>query len=154
MRMASGNATLRCDYCKSVVVVKTDDSGLCFLDQVFTDLNCPVCSIPLWNATLSGVKLCACKQCSGMLIKMGLIEDLIEQLRVAVTGMVIPPPADPGDLHRRLNCPRCHGLLDMHFYFGGGGSVIGGCEPCSLNWLDGGILMRIVRAPHASEAEL
>ncbi len=153
MRMATGNATLRCDYCKGIVVAKTDDSGLCFLDQVFADLNCPVCSVPLWNATVAGVKLCACKQCSGMLMKMGLLEDLIDELRTTVTATAIPSPPDPNDLNRRLNCPECHRPLDMHFYFGGGGSVIGGCERCSFNWLDGGVLMRIVRAPHASSAE-
>jgi hypothetical protein len=36
----------------------------------------------------------------------------------------------------------------MHFYLGGGSSILGSCENCSSNWLDGGVLMRIARAPH------
>jgi LSD1 subclass zinc finger protein len=153
LRMATGNATLRCDYCNTVVVAKTDDSGLLFLDQVLTELNCPVCSIPLSKAAVAGIELYACKQCSGMLVSMGVFEALIEKKRAESTGDVIPSPPDPADLNRRLNCPRCRKPLDMHFYMGGGSSVIGGCEDCSLSWLDGGVLMRIVRAPHAAESD-
>jgi LSD1 subclass zinc finger protein len=153
LRMATGNATLRCDFCKTVVVAKTDDSGLLFLDQPLTALNCPVCAVPLSNATVAGVALCACKSCSGMLISMGVFEALLEKKRAEAAGDAIPSPSDPNDLKRRLNCPQCHKPLDMHFYMGGGSSVIGGCENCSLNWLDGGVLMRIARAPHASESD-
>jgi Zn-finger nucleic acid-binding protein len=153
MRVATGNATLRCDYCQAVVIAKTDDSGLLFLDETFADLHCPVCSIPLWNAAVAGLKLCACKQCSGMLIRMGIIETLIDQMRVTHTETAIPSPPDPKDLERQLNCPKCHRRMDMHFYLGGGGSVIGGCEQCLLNWLDGGVLMRIVRSPHHDDVE-
>jgi LSD1 subclass zinc finger protein len=153
LRMAAGNATLRCDYCGTVVVVKPGDSGLLFLDQVPTQLNCPVCSVPLWNASVSGVALRACKRCSGMLVSMGVFEALIEKRRAESTGDAIPSPPDPADLNRRLNCPQCRKPLDMHFYCGGGSSVIGGCENCSLNWLDGGVLIRIVRAPHAGESD-
>jgi Zn-finger nucleic acid-binding protein len=153
MRVATGNTTLRCDYCKNVVVASTDDSGLHYLDEVFADLPCPVCNIPLRNATLAGMKLCACKQCSGMLIPMAAFETLIGEMRDRCKEIEIPSPPDPKDLHRQLNCPKCRRQLDMHFYSGGGGSVIGGCEQCSLNWLDGGVLMRIVRAPHYDDVQ-
>lgn len=153
MRVATGNTTLRCDYCRNVVVANTDDSGLHYLDEAVADLPCPVCNIPLWGATLAGMKLCACKQCSGMLIPMAGFETLIEEMRTRCKETEIPSPADPNDLRRQLNCPKCHRQLDMHFYFGGGGSVMGGCEQCSLNWLDGGVLMRIVRAPHHDDAQ-
>jgi len=153
MRVATGNTTLRCDYCKSVVVTKIDDPGLHYLDQILGELNCPVCAVPLWSATLAGLNLCACKRCSGMLIRMGLLEEIIEDLRSAGVESEIPSPPDPDDLQRRIDCPQCRKLLDMHFYYGGGGSVIGGCEQCSLNWLDGGVLMRIARAPHRDDAQ-
>ena len=153
MRMATGNATLRCDYCQTVVVTQADSAGVSYLDAVPGDFKCPVCAVPLWNATLHGVKLCACMQCGGMLIAMGVFGDLVDGLRTEQTDSEIPAPPDPSDLQRRLSCPRCRGHLDMHFYLGGGGSVIGGCEQCSLNWLDGGVLMRIVRAPHHDDAQ-
>jgi Zn-finger nucleic acid-binding protein len=153
MRVSTGGATLRCDYCKTVVVVKPDDAGLLFLDQPFSDLNCPVCAVPLSNATVTGIPLCACRQCSGMLVSMGVFEVLIEKKRAESTDEAIPTAADPKDLQRRLICPQCHKPLDMHYYLGGGNSVIGACENCSLNWLDGGVLMRIVRAPHPIESD-
>jgi Zn-finger nucleic acid-binding protein len=153
MRVATGGATLRCDYCKSVVAANADASGICFLDETFNALPCPVCNLPLSNAIVAGVALCACRQCNGLFVSMGLFESLLDALRAAVTEPQIPAPPDPGDLKRRLNCPRCRKPLDMHFYLGGGGSVIGGCENCSSNWLDGGVLLRIARAPHAAESE-
>jgi hypothetical protein len=42
--------------------------------------------------------------------------------------------------------------MDTHFYFGGGHAVMSTCEPCELHWMDGGMLMQIVRAPHEEEA--
>jgi Zn-finger nucleic acid-binding protein len=153
MRVATGNTTLRCDYCKNVVVTRTDDPGLLYLDEASADLRCPVCTIPLWDAVLADMNLWACKQCSGMLIPMQAFETLIDAMREKCAATEIPSPPDPDDLHRQLNCPKCRRQLDMHFYLGGGGSVIGGCEQCSLDWLDGGVLMRIVRAPHHDDAD-
>ena len=43
--------------------------------------------------------------------------------------------------------------METHFYFGGGHAVMSSCERCELHWLDGGVLMQIVRAPHDSEPE-
>jgi Zn-finger nucleic acid-binding protein len=153
MRMATGDTTLRCDYCKTVVIARTDASGIHFLDEVFNDLNCPVCNVPLSNATVAGVALCACRHCDGTFISMGVFESLLDTLRAQVTDPEIPSPPDPADLKRRMNCPKCRAPLDMHFYLGGGSSVIGACENCSANWLDGGVLMRIARAPHAEVPE-
>ncbi len=152
MRLVNGNASLRCDYCKSVVIPKADDSGIQFLDEV-VELTCPVCAASLWNAALASVQVNACKQCRGLLVKMGAIEALIEQMRAVHDDSVIPPPSDPGDLNRRVECPRCHQRMDTHFYYGGGHAVISGCERCEVNWLNGGVLMQIVRAPHESDAE-
>ena len=37
--------------------------------------------------------------------------------------------------------------MDNHPYGGGGNVYIDSCEPCSVIWLDGGELRRIVMAP-------
>ncbi len=149
MRLATGDASMRCDYCKTVVVLPADDAGVHFLEETFQELNCPVCSIPLWNAMLGGIKLCACKKCKGMLIGMNVFEPLIGELRDKCKNEdEIPSPADPADLRRAVDCPKCHRHTDVHFYMGGGGAIIATCENCELNWLDGGMLMRIVRTPH------
>jgi len=152
MRLATGDASMRCDYCKTVVVLPADDAGLHFLDEAVQGLNCPVCSIPLLNAMLGHAKMCACKKCKGMLIGMNVMEPLIEELRDKNKDRdEIPSPADPADLKRVVECPKCHRHADVHFYMGGGGAVIATCENCELNWLDGGMLMRIVRTPHEEE---
>jgi Zn-finger nucleic acid-binding protein len=146
MRLTAGNASLRCPYCMSVVIAQADDSGMQFLDEV-AELVCPVCSVPLWNATLAGVQVHGCKQCHGQMLQIGFIEDLIEQLRAVHTESAIPPPVNPDDLQRKLACPRCHQHMESHYDFIGGHTVIFGCEKCQLNWLDGGALMHMVRAP-------
>jgi Zn-finger nucleic acid-binding protein len=151
MRLANGNASLRCDYCKSIFVAAQDDAGVQLLDKS-AELICPVCTVPLWDAVLTGVPIQACKQCHGLLVAMGAFEALIDQMRALHEESAISPAADPADLKRTINCPRCHRRMDTHFYYGGGQSVMSGCENCSLNWLDGGVLMRIVRAPHRSSS--
>jgi len=149
MRLATGDGSMRCDYCKTVVVLQADDAGVVFLEETFQGLNCPDCSVPLWNAALGRVNLCACKKCKGMLIGMNVFEPLIEELREKNKDQsAIPSPADPADLRRIVECPKCHRHTDVHFYMGGGGAIIATCENCELNWLDGGMLMRIVRTPH------
>jgi len=148
MRLATGDGSMRCDYCRSVVILAADDAGLRFFNENAQGLECPVCSIPLWNAALGAVKLDACKKCKGMLIGMNVFEPLIEELREKNKDQdEIPSPADPADLRRAVECPKCHRRADVHFYMGGGGAILATCENCELNWLDGGMLMRIVHAP-------
>jgi Zn-finger nucleic acid-binding protein len=152
MHLAAGNGSMRCDYCKTVVIIPADDTGVRFIGEDPAGLNCPVCSVPLWNATLAGVEIHGCKQCSGSLIAMGAVEQIIDQLRANFTDPQIPSPPNPDDLKRKIDCPQCKQRMEVYFYMGGGGAVIGGCERCGLNWLDGGTLMRIVRAPHYDNA--
>ena len=51
------------------------------------------------------------------------------------------------DLNRRLSCPQCGETMAAHPYGGPGNIIIDDCERCSLDWLDGGELDKIVRAP-------
>jgi Zn-finger nucleic acid-binding protein len=150
MRVTSGLVSLRCDYCGSVCYVTPDDQGVQYLGEE-EELPCPVCAVPLWDATLAGVPLHACKKCRGLLVPMGAFAALIEQVRTQHPGAEIPVAEGDADLSRRLECPQCHHTMDTHFYYGGGHVVMEDCERCELNWLDGGALMRIVHAPHAEE---
>lgn len=93
----------------------------------------------------------ACKQCRGMSIPMGIFEELVEKLREEQQGTGVTA-SDPGELNNRLLCPQCHQRMETHYYYGGGRVVMADCERCSLNWLDGGALMRIVRARQPDEA--
>ena len=151
MHMSGSQESLRCDYCKNIYFSGADELGMRYLDEL-PALDCPVCSVPLWNATLTGVGLRACKQCKGMLIAMPAFEQLIEQVRAEQGGSEIPATSDVVDLSRKLECPSCHHTMDSHFYYGGGHVVMEDCERCEVNWLDGGALLRIVRAPHEEDS--
>jgi LSD1 subclass zinc finger protein len=151
MRLANGNTNLRCEYCKSIVIAKADDTGTQFLDAD-AQLACPACSSPLWNSVLAAIRLDACKQCHGLLVPMPAFEALIEKMRAEHPETVIPAVTDADPLARKVDCPRCHRRMDTHYYFGGGHAVISTCEMCELQWLDSGVLMAIVCAPHERDA--
>jgi len=150
LKLVPGNTSLRCDHCKAMVTVAADDTGVQFLDEV-QDLNCPACAAELWHAVLATVELDACKKCHGLLVPMGWFEPLVEKMHVLHTEREIPGPADEGELDRKVMCPRCHQRMDTHYYYGGGHAVMSTCERDELHWLDGGMLMRIVRMPKMSE---
>jgi LSD1 subclass zinc finger protein len=152
LRMAGGHESLRCDYCKSIYFSGPDDQGVRYLDEL-PELLCPVCAVPLWNATLTNVPIRTCKTCRGMLVAMGAFEALVDQVRSAHPGAEIPLADDGSDLSRKIECPQCHHPMETHFYYGGGHVVMEDCERCELNWLNGGALMRIAHAPHQEETE-
>ena len=80
MHVAGGILSLRCDYCKNSIYTGTDDEGIRYFEELENVL-CPVCAIPLWNASLHNVSIRACKKCRGMLVGMNVFEGLIDQLR-------------------------------------------------------------------------
>ena len=146
MHLAAGSDYLTCEFCKTVQIADPDDEGVRVLDEQSTR-SCPICSLPLWNATLLGERIESCRKCKGMLIPMAEFEDLLEQLRAKQNAVAIPTKADPAELRRKVDCPNCHKQMDTHFYYGGGSVIIDACDPCCLIWFDHGELMRIVRAP-------
>ena len=136
--------SLKCDYCKTVVVPERDSSGVRVLDEVPQQL-CPICNIALHNAALGRSPLLYCTQCHGMLIAMMEFQSLVDAARTASA----PIPALPADVHelgRRINCPHCHRPMDAHFYAGSGNVVMDTCETCCLHWLDHDELARIAQA--------
>ena len=150
LRMATDNGSLRCDYCHSVVMAQGGETGMQFVDEA-AELTCPNCAVALWSVMLAGLRLHACKQCHGMLVEMGEFEALIEAMRVKHPDTMIPMQPDAADLKQKVACPKCHRGMDTHIYLGGGHAVMSSCEQCELHWLDGGMLMQIVRAPHEEE---
>ncbi len=75
-----GDASLRCDYCNSVVFRRAGRRRACSIWTKLPELTCPLCAVPLWDATAGRcAHLHACKQCHGMLVPMGAFEALIEQ---------------------------------------------------------------------------
>jgi Zn-finger nucleic acid-binding protein len=146
MRLKLGAESFQCDYCQSVYVPEKADDGVRVLDEAEGQA-CPICSIPLNNATLCGIRIVYCTKCHGMLVPMQAFEALIDELKSTKTGGVMQPAADSRDLSRKIACPRCNHRMDTHFYAGPGNVVIDSCDGCLVNWLDYGELMRIARAP-------
>jgi len=110
-----------------------------------------VCQSTLWKSVLATIELDACKKCHGLLVPMGDFEVLVEKMRGLHAEREFPGPVDETDLQRKVTCPKCHQRMDTHYYFGGGHALMSTCERCELHWLDGGMLMRIVRMPRTSE---
>ena len=116
--------TLVCDFCHNVVVPDTNDDGVIVLDEA-PGQSCPICSnLPLMQATLAKLPLLYCSKCRGMLVSMEEFETLIDALRATQRGSIIQPPMDPGDLNRRINCPKRHRPMEAHSYAGPGNARI------------------------------
>ena len=153
MRLTAGQASLVCDYCKGVYFPDPEEDGVRILDAAEGVL-CPICAVPLMNATLAGVGIRYCHRCRGTLVAMGRFETLIEALRSDQGAAGALQSSDPTELTRKICCPQCKRPMETHFYFGGGNVVIDDCENCSLDWLDHGELRRIAAAAGNAEPHL
>jgi Zn-finger nucleic acid-binding protein len=151
MRLKPDMVTFKCDYCQSVSAPAVNDEGVTVLGETCVQ-QCPLCSISLEHATIAKTRIRYCTKCKGMLIPMDILAALVSDLREGQTTTVIPPPADPSELQRKIGCPQCHHRMETHFYSGPGHVIIDSCEACAELWLDGGELMRIVHAAGAESA--
>jgi Zn-finger nucleic acid-binding protein len=147
MRLEPDEEFLRCDYCKGTYVPDKNDEGVRVLGEP-SPLECPVCAKHLSQASLAAHRLLYCESCRGMLVAMDVFVMLIQELRARQEGPgAIQSAADASGLERHIHCPQCGKPMDTHFYEGPGNIIIDDCSHCSLNWLDYGELMRIIRAP-------
>ncbi|MGO9775436.1 MAG: hypothetical protein ACLQGT_02550 [Terracidiphilus sp.] len=150
MRLKPDMQSYKCDYCQSVYFPEKNDDGVRVLGEP-VDEDCPLCRIPLVHAVLAKNPILYCTGCKGMLILMGMLEGLIEELRDEHGARAAPVAPDKEDLQRKINCPQCHHPMDTHFYAGPGNAVISSCEDCCLIWMDRGVLMRIAHTPDAPQ---
>ena len=146
MQLKTGMDSFRCDYCHAVYLPEKDDDGVRVLGEP-TYQSCPVCNVTMSLAAIAGFNIIYCTQYHGMMIPMGELQVLLEELRSQQRDTVAQPAADSSDLRRTLNCPKCHHAMEAHLYAGPGNVVIDSCDTCSLNSLDHGELMRIAHAP-------
>lgn len=154
MRLVDGRDSFICDYCKQVYVPQENEDGVRILGDA-SDLQCPVCSVPLVDASMARHRLLYCQHCHGTLLRMGEFAALAADLRAEAHGAIVSPHAPaPEELQRHLRCPQCSHAMDTHYYAGPGNVVIDDCSRCELNWLDEGELRTIAHAPDHSYSRL
>jgi Zn-finger nucleic acid-binding protein len=147
MRLKADMVSFRCEYCQQVFIPEANsDDGVRVLDEP-SGQDCPICTVALVHATLNNIRLRYCTKCRGMLVPMGALSALVDEVKGEKRGGTIQPPTDKVDLKFKINCPVCHRRMETHFYAGPGNVVIDSCENCCLTWLDGGKLTRIAAAP-------
>lgn len=150
LERGAGGESLTCAYCRSIYFPEKNDDGVRVLGPAQGEM-CPVCAVPLMEASLEQVAIRSCTRCRGMLIPMDSFAALLDAVRVGQAGGAAAGTgsADAAELERRLACPHCHGAMETHFYAGAGHVVIASCERCLLNWLDAGELARIAHGADA-----
>lgn len=153
LRLTENDDSPRCEYCGTVYTPEKNDDGVRVLGET-ASLACPVCKVLLERAALAGRRILYCTRCQGILVAMTDFVAVLEELRSQRPGHGrIQPAADPKGLQRHIDCPQCHQRMDTHFYEGPGNIIIDDCSRCSVNWLDKGELMKVVRAPGQDYAE-
>ena len=144
----------QCDYCHRVFYPGEEDDGVeVSAEPGNSSEACPLCSVPLVQATIARTPLLTCTQCHGLLLPMPVLQALIEVLRAGGEKPAVQTPPDRGDLKRAIQCPQCHKRMDTHFYAGPGNVIVDSCGDCMLLWLDRGELTRIAHAPDEDEGE-
>jgi Zn-finger nucleic acid-binding protein len=147
MRVKSDMESFRCEYCQSIYIPEKNDDGVQVLDEPANE-QCSLCNLPLVQAVFAKCPILYCKKCSGMLVAMGALEELIAQLRES-SGQASgakPSAYDKDELRRTVQCPHCHRRMEAHLYAGPGNVVIDSCEECAMIWLDCGEAKRIASA--------
>jgi Zn-finger nucleic acid-binding protein len=141
-------AGFKCDYCHKVFFPGEEEDGVEVSGEPSDpSLSCPICRQPLVKASIAKIPVLFCNQCHGLLMPMGVLPDLIDEMRAGDHNPAVQTPADRGDLKRVIQCPRCNRRMDTHFYAGPGNVVVDTCDTCLLIYLDRGELTRIAHAP-------
>jgi Zn-finger nucleic acid-binding protein len=109
---------------------------------------CPACEQPLETAALDDFPAQSCRSCEGVLLADEVFGQVVRNRRAAYRGGDrLPTPIDPELFQRTMECPGCHGRMEVHPYYGPGSQVIDSCRACGLIWLDSGELVAIEQAP-------
>jgi Zn-finger nucleic acid-binding protein len=113
-----------------------------------SEMNCPICRLPLVLAWIDETQVLHCARCHGLLINQIAFLATIRYLRARSQGPgAIPPPMNPRELDRRLDCPSCGQRMSTHPYGGPGNIVVDNCPRCLILWLDREELSKVTRAP-------
>jgi Zn-finger nucleic acid-binding protein len=145
MRLSRDQGLMICEYCGSQTAPAIDEDGVVVLEP--TSHKCPLCQMPLADASIETQEMLYCTSCHGMLLEMDRFVPLLEVLREHRYWSRTSQTSRSPDAQRVLRCPLCGQQMDLHPYGGGGNVDVDSCEVCSVLWLDRGELGRIVAAP-------
>ncbi len=150
-------AGYKCDYCHAVFYPGEEDDSVEVSaeqpDPGSLTKACPICSVPLVQASIAKSLVLYCTQCHGLLLHMPVLQSLIEALRANRDKPAVQTPPDLGDLKLTIQCPQCHKRMETHFYAGPGNVIVDSCGDCFLIWLDRGELTRIAHAPDEDDKD-
>ena len=139
-----------CRHCGTFEFLEhTDADGIQVLERQPDALPCPLCRAPLAKALLDGRhSVQYCEHCRGVVMERASFADAVVGRRAQAAGPGIQPAAlDRKELDRRVTCPSCRKMMDVHPYFGPGNVIIDTCARCDRIWLDFGELKQIEDAP-------
>lgn len=148
MKLVEGRGHFVCEYCKTMHVTDSAGGDAVTVLGELSDQQCPVCHVNLISGVAGGFEVLYCHQCRGLLTTNGKFRDIVQTLRKSdATRDETPPPFDPSEYERQLDCPICHQPMEAHPYYGPGNVVIDTCGHCFVVWLDHGELGVLQRAP-------
>ena len=141
----SGQAYFHCLHCKSFDFPTTIGDGVAVIGEL-TELPCPICHAHLKSAAIEGHSISYCSTCRGFLTTNAEFSEILVRRRSHVADQpAVPRTIDPGELMRKVACPKCRKTMDSHPYGGGGNVVIDTCVRCQLIWFDAGELHILAR---------
>jgi Zn-finger nucleic acid-binding protein len=148
---------MNCRHCGTFEFLeRTDADGVQLLERQPDAVPCPLCRAALAKALLDGRhSVQYCEQCRGVAMERASFADAVVGRRAQATGPGVQPAAlDRKELERRVTCPSCRRMMDVHPYFGPGNVIIDTCGKCDLVWLDFGELKQIENAPGQDRGRL
>lgn len=150
LTMSVGPARMLCSFCQTVHAAPGIEIDL---DRVHVTsepqgVNCPACSTELVSGHVDEAPVCVCPECRGLLLEGAIFRQVVEQRRASYLGVEVPAPQPhAAEFERRLTCPGCQSLMEVHPYYGAGRAVIDSCAVCRLVWIDHGELAGLERSP-------
>jgi Zn-finger nucleic acid-binding protein len=136
-----------CEYCQTHSFLGEPADGVKVLGEE-SCVRCPACQENLKIASVARARVLYCSRCRGILVEQERFRKLVKYLRARAAGPPDTPTAiDRQELRRRLQCPRCDRVMDVHPYYGPGNIIIDTCMSCRVIWLDYGELRKVRDAP-------
>lgn len=138
-----------CAHCgTSALPQAVERDGIRVVGQSDSGLSCALCKAPFARGLVDEYQVDYCEKCHGILVNRQDFAEWVRRSRAwAETASVMPTPAKPAELRRKIDCPRCGTRMITDWYYGPGSVIIDRCVNCDLIWLDYGELNQIIDAP-------